>query len=302
MTTMVAYCESFAAAVGAPFLRADFFVGSPKFGVRLNEVAYGCGCDYRNRTSGELGKMFDDAPAMARILQDGMSVCQARLPPRSFLSKLGVRGDSYAQMEVLPRERPAMPLTLPPTFEDFEEEDSIIPEEQCNTPVRAARILPVASSTPSAPPQMAPSPLPEPLVFEPRSRASEPRRDLHHAAKPSSPRCDSIAPRVAGAGSPRCDSRRSVAGSPRSSLSVGLPHNRSGALTPVLPNAKLVERSAASLQAPKLCRTPQRSPQRSSILAATPIRATSISKARDLSKVEAQACRVVRNAARLGGC
>jgi hypothetical protein len=72
---MAAAAESLAVAVGAPFLRADFFVGSSEFGVRLNEVAYGCGADYRNLVG---GRIVDDAPAIARILREGMSCCQTR--------------------------------------------------------------------------------------------------------------------------------------------------------------------------------------------------------------------------------
>merc|ERR1711871_986304 len=83
MPAMVSYCEKIATAVGAPFLRADFFVGSPKWGVRLNEVAYGCGCDYRNCEPQDPTRIFDDAPAMAQILQEGMALCQNRLPPRT---------------------------------------------------------------------------------------------------------------------------------------------------------------------------------------------------------------------------
>merc|ERR1712062_296432 len=95
--------ESLAVAMGAPFLRADFFVGSPEWGVRLNEVAYGCGADYRNIAAGEGtggSRIVDDAPNIARILREGMSRCRKRLSPEHFLSRLGVRGNSYTDMVI----------------------------------------------------------------------------------------------------------------------------------------------------------------------------------------------------------
>jgi len=94
--------ESIATAFGAPFLRTDFFVGCPKWGVRLNEVAYGCGCDYRNLADDFTGRIVDDAPSIAHILQEGMSQCCRRRPAEHFLSKLGVRGLSYANSVVSP--------------------------------------------------------------------------------------------------------------------------------------------------------------------------------------------------------
>lgn len=97
--------EAVATAVGAPFLRADFFVGSPRWGLRLNEVAYGCGVDYRNigpATPSGKRSVVDDAPAIARILQDGMAACRNRRPPQHFLGKLGVKGHSYFDMSVMP--------------------------------------------------------------------------------------------------------------------------------------------------------------------------------------------------------
>lgn len=148
MPTMVAYCETLAAAVGAPFLRGDFFVGSSKWGVRLNEVAYGCGCDYRNRNSWELSRNFDDAPAMARILQEGMGLCQAQLPARDFLSKLGVKGNDYADMDVLPLRRPLTPRVAVPRAKD---DDLVIPEELCETPP-----WPSSETLPNPPPAITP--------------------------------------------------------------------------------------------------------------------------------------------------
>jgi len=143
MPTMVTYCEKLATAVGAPFLRADFFVGSPKWGVRLNEVAYGCGCDYRNCTMEgkrkEKGPVFDDAPAMARILQEGMKQCQARRPPQYFLSELGVQGEKYSQMVVAPldssgSEEEASDSLQEQSTEIITDINEVIPEELCRTP------------------------------------------------------------------------------------------------------------------------------------------------------------------------
>lgn len=77
--------EALAVAVGAPFLRSDFFIGSAQWGLRLNEVAYGCGVDYRNRT--DEGRIVDDAPAIARILQEGMAQCRTKRPAEHFLTR-----------------------------------------------------------------------------------------------------------------------------------------------------------------------------------------------------------------------
>jgi len=86
MSAIAATAEAIATAVGAPFLRTDFFVGSPEWGIRLNEVAYGCGCDYRALVDG--GRLVDDAPAIAQILQQGIKRCQTRHPPQHFLARL----------------------------------------------------------------------------------------------------------------------------------------------------------------------------------------------------------------------
>jgi len=95
MPMMATAAESIATAVGAPFLRSDFFIGSPKWGVRLNEVAYGSGIDYRNRPTGSVG-FVDDGPVIAKILQHGFSVCK-RNPPEYFLSRVGAQGASYEE-------------------------------------------------------------------------------------------------------------------------------------------------------------------------------------------------------------
>jgi len=100
ISAMAACAEAIAVAVGAPFLRSDFFVGSPRWGVRLNEVAYGCGVEYRNRT--EEGRVIDDAPAIARILQDGFAQCRKRYASEHFFKRFGVNGHSYADMMISP--------------------------------------------------------------------------------------------------------------------------------------------------------------------------------------------------------
>ncbi|CAK8988430.1 Uncharacterized protein SCF082_LOCUS1390 [Durusdinium trenchii] len=102
MPVMCAAAEAIATAVGAPFLRSDFFVGNSKWGVRLNEVAYGSGLDYRRRgvatkqTKGGswVGGLVDDGPAIAEILQEGFKICQ-RKPPAHFLRTLGARNAIY---------------------------------------------------------------------------------------------------------------------------------------------------------------------------------------------------------------
>lgn len=96
MPAMAAAAESVASAVGAPFLRTDFFVGSKAWGVRLNEVAYGSGCDFRRlaQPSCPAAGTVDDGPAVASILQAGLRVAQ-RLPADHFLARLGADGASY---------------------------------------------------------------------------------------------------------------------------------------------------------------------------------------------------------------
>lgn len=99
--------ETLATALGTPFLRADFFVGSPKWGVRLNEVAYGCGLEYRNLfRDGSTQRIIDDKPAMAEILRQGMALCHRRSSPGHFLGMLGVQGTSYEDTAVVPLSSP----------------------------------------------------------------------------------------------------------------------------------------------------------------------------------------------------
>mmetsp|Transcript_52717 Transcript_52717/g.92539 ORF Transcript_52717/g.92539 Transcript_52717/m.92539 type:complete len:513 (-) Transcript_52717:15-1553(-) len=92
MPAMAATAEVIAKATGAPFLRSDFFVGSKEWGVRLNEVAYGSGCDMKRRDMA--GQVVDDSPAIARILQEGVKVAACE-PPQYFLQPLGVKGSAY---------------------------------------------------------------------------------------------------------------------------------------------------------------------------------------------------------------
>lgn len=157
MPAMAATAEAIAVAFGAPFLRADFFVGSAEWGVRLNEVAYGCGVEYRCR--GANGRPADDAPQIARILQEGMTRCQRRSPARRFLSTLGVRGEDYATMTVsrIPWIFRQLGSRLPPDAlrgeADDEAEENTVPDALCKTMRPAshvARKISVASDQQSA--------------------------------------------------------------------------------------------------------------------------------------------------------
>jgi hypothetical protein len=111
MPEMAAFTEALATALGAPFLRADFFVGSQKWGVRLNEVAYGCGLDYRTiLKEGTTQRVIDDKPAMVEILRQGMERCTKHMPARHFLQTLGLQGTEYADSAVTPLKTPAASL------------------------------------------------------------------------------------------------------------------------------------------------------------------------------------------------
>jgi len=113
ISAIAATAEAIAVAVGAPFLRSDFFVGSEQWGVRLNEVAYGSGIDYLNRAGDGSGRIVDDAPIIAQILQEGFARCRTRLPPQHFLGKLGAKGTTYADLTVSPLPphlRPVLPM------------------------------------------------------------------------------------------------------------------------------------------------------------------------------------------------
>lgn len=107
MPEMAALTEALATALGTPFLRADFFVGSPKWGVRLNEVAYGCGLEYRNLLKdGDNQRIIDDKPTMSEILRQGMALCHRRLPPHHFLQMLGAQGSCYEETSIIPLPSP----------------------------------------------------------------------------------------------------------------------------------------------------------------------------------------------------
>eukprot|EP00401_Gymnodinium_catenatum_P076409 CAMPEP_0117491466 /NCGR_PEP_ID=MMETSP0784-20121206/18082_1 /TAXON_ID=39447 /ORGANISM="" /LENGTH=597 /DNA_ID=CAMNT_0005286259 /DNA_START=16 /DNA_END=1807 /DNA_ORIENTATION=+ len=144
ISSIAAAAEALAVAVGAPFLRVDFFVGDPTWGLRLNEVAYGCGVDYRNRVPDDWeGKIVDDAPAIAHILQEGMAQCKRLSPARHFLSRLGVRGCSYETMTVEEPSSPRISSQLPDPFLG-KDGDSLrrefgVPEELCTTIPGSAR-------------------------------------------------------------------------------------------------------------------------------------------------------------------
>lgn len=115
MPVMCRAAEAIATAVGAPFLRSDFFVGDSRWGVRLNEVAYGSGVDYRRKEKnskqskgGSWRGLVDDGPAIAEILQEGFKVCQ-RQPPADFLRTLGAKNAIYearGRMAQLPSRAP----------------------------------------------------------------------------------------------------------------------------------------------------------------------------------------------------
>lgn len=108
---VAAAAEAIAVVLGAPFLRCDFFVGSGRWGVRLNEVAYGSGCDLLR--NGPHGTIEDDCPVVARILQAGMQRCQQR-PPEYFLAPLGAEGTYHSNSwwaSLRPSQEPCMRIT-----------------------------------------------------------------------------------------------------------------------------------------------------------------------------------------------
>jgi hypothetical protein len=140
MPRMAAAAEAIAAEVGAPFLRSDFFVGSEKWGVRLNEVAYGSGCDVKRRAAGA-PFLIDDGPLIAQILQEGFKVCRQRAAPEHFLSKLGVQGSTYEELEVgeVPEEqRHVLQMPTPQRFRSM----SLVPAADCETPQARASCQP----------------------------------------------------------------------------------------------------------------------------------------------------------------
>jgi hypothetical protein len=135
MPSMAATTEALAQAIGAPWMRVDFFVGSSRWGVRLNEVAYGCGCDYRNRMPD--GCVIDDAPAMASIIQEGYAQGPKSKSPESFLVPLGTQGSSYENMET---SRVATPSPYGKRLSELfslrnqaEINEKIVPEQMCHS-------------------------------------------------------------------------------------------------------------------------------------------------------------------------
>lgn len=137
ISAVSAVAETVAKAFGAPFLRADFFVGSPRWGMRLNEVAYGCGCEYRNLAGDGSGKVLDDAPAIAQILREGLAHCRRRLPSEHFLAALGAQGRTYFDMTIGSVPRSLHPLSLEGFLPKDEDPswclDYAVPEDLCAT-------------------------------------------------------------------------------------------------------------------------------------------------------------------------
>lgn len=105
MPAMAKHAEAVAKGLGAPFLRGDFFLGSPTWGVRLNEVAYTSSIPYQNLLQDGARLFVDDAPAIARILQEGFRLCRKRAGASHFLSSLGVQGTSYPAATVTCRSK-----------------------------------------------------------------------------------------------------------------------------------------------------------------------------------------------------
>jgi hypothetical protein len=132
MSSMAAMAEAIATEAGAPFLRSDFFVGSKKWGVRLNEVAYGSGCDCKRRPAGA-STLIDDGPMIAQILQEGLKVCKQRAAPEHFLSQLGAQGSTYEDLEVFEvpeKQRPVLQMPTPQRYRSM----SLTPATECETP------------------------------------------------------------------------------------------------------------------------------------------------------------------------
>lgn len=134
---MAATAEHLAEALGAPFLRADFFVGSSQWGVRLNKVAYGCGADWRTRGRNTGEALTDDTSAVAQILQEGMIECRSRKVPEHFLGRVGVTGSKYEHLEVsdLPSfDRMKLPPLALTSQRDLALGHYAVPHELCQTP------------------------------------------------------------------------------------------------------------------------------------------------------------------------
>lgn len=149
MPAMAAAAESIAKALGAPFLRSDFFVGSEKWGVRLNEVAYGSGVECRRKVSGSDG-VGDDFPFIARILQEGFKQCQQRRPANHFMGLLGAEGATYNSMivkklgvsseDTFGRARPRLPSAALEAFDSATSRGAMVSHVsagECDTPTAA---------------------------------------------------------------------------------------------------------------------------------------------------------------------
>lgn len=104
--------------------------------MRLNEVAYGCGCDYRNIAGDGSGRIVDDQPTIAHILQEGAPRCHRKLPPEQFLAAVGATGRSYLDLRVasIP---PHMRRSLPPgALRDEGDPNALnyeLPQDLCGT-------------------------------------------------------------------------------------------------------------------------------------------------------------------------
>lgn len=147
MPQMAALAESLAVALGTPFLRADFFVGSAKWGIRLNEVAYGCGLEYRSfLREGNLLKIIDDKPAMSEILRQGMALCHRRIGPEHFLRRLGVQGTTYEDTAVVPLNAPLTTFSSTMNSQpDHELQEYAVEENLC----RSMKELPLLENDPT---------------------------------------------------------------------------------------------------------------------------------------------------------
>lgn len=194
MPRMAAAAEAIATEVGAPFLRSDFFVGSEKWGVRLNEVAYGSGCDCKRRAAGAL---IDDGPVIAQILQEGFKVCRERAAPEHFLSQLGAQGSTYEDLEVVevPETQRHVPqIPSPQRLRTM----SVVPATECETPQARTRCQASKPQDGTAFHMMHPAVLPMPQVqLLPVGRALRPAVVCHEGWRtiPSSTgvRCNQVA-------------------------------------------------------------------------------------------------------------
>jgi hypothetical protein len=133
MPQMAKTAEQLATAVGAPFLRTDFFVGDPKWGVRLNEVAYGSGCLHCRHSNKGDTHLVDDAHAMAQILREGITECKKKLPAQRFLAELGVEGSKYEDL-IVNKVLGSEVQQASGMDDELEIEEQSVPAELCVTP------------------------------------------------------------------------------------------------------------------------------------------------------------------------